>query len=155
MKPTNALLDYVAAQMGADTVTFVPKLAAAQWIVAIQDDFTPGPTLLLPDSAMADFDGATPKAITAAVRVPSVNPLTGNRQIIMPPPAGGFTFTTTGTTNLPQTIYGYVMSSDSTTIGTGKLIAAVKFETPILLTASGQAFECEDNTLTINPGAIS
>jgi len=155
MGPTNYLIDTFAAEIGADTVTFVPKLAGAMWVIPVIEDFTPGPTVVLADSAIATFDGATPKAITAAVRTPSVNPLTGNRQIILPPPAGGFTWTTTGVTNLPQTVYGYALTSDSTSFGSTKLLGTTKLEEPLTLTASGQAIENDDNTITINPAAFS
>lgn len=154
MKPVNFLLDAFAAALGATTVTFGPSLSEALFWIPIKSDFTPGPTLVLANTDIADFDGSTAKTIASAARTATINPLTGNRQIVLPPPAGGIAWTTTGTTNLPQTIYGVALSISGTDVTDEKLYAATKFEEPVVLTAAGQLFESEDNTITINPGAI-
>jgi len=154
MTPTNNLLNKMAAGLGATTVTFSPSLSAQLSFVPIKSDFTPGPTLVLDDTDIADFDGAAFLLDTAGAITPTINPLNGNRQLVIPPPANGIQWEVTGTTNLPQTCYGYVLTSSTITIEGANLLAAVKFEEPFLLTEEGQAFEGEDNKITINPGAI-
>jgi len=123
--------------IGSTTATFSPSAAKALYLIPIKSPFTPGPAPALTDADIADFTGATPKAYAAAARVPVTNPLTSELVLNFPTPAGGNIFTCTATTNLPQTIYGvYVSSGDDT-----KLLGAVKFTDPMVLTQSGQRFD--------------
>jgi len=132
-------------KLGADTVT----LAAACWLIWIKSPFTPGTVLTLTDADMADFATSTPLAITAATRPVLIDPSTGDQYLRMPPPAGGFNAVVTAGTNLPQTIYGAVISSDSTTVEGGVVFGSTLLEEPELLNATGQAFGIDDQRFTL------
>lgn len=105
----------------------------------MQNDVAISSTTVVGDFTAATFDGSTAKVATVAASVVT-DPLTGNTLIRIADPAGGWDFVTTGTTNLPQTIYGaYVTSNDGT-----KLLGAAKFDVPIILTATGQIVPVDD-----------
>jgi len=72
--------------------------------------FTPSPTLVIGDITEADFDGyAALSAASAATQV-FQDPATGDTRIQVREPAGGWTWIVSGNTNLPQTVYGYVLT---------------------------------------------
>lgn len=155
MTPVNKLLDMIAAAIGADTVTFAPSLAAASFLCAVKTPFTPGPTTTFVNGTdNADFDGFANKAIAAGVRTAAVDPLVGGRKVILDPPAGGFRWTTTGTTNLPQTIYGVALTLTTNTLTTAKVLGCMLLETPVTLTATGQTFEVPEVSFNLIPGGI-
>lgn len=132
--------EYVAmvTAIGDATVTFTPPLAQALWLHPIKAPFTPGPAPALTDADIADFAGSTAKSYAAAARKVFQNPVTGDLAINMPTPTGGNIWATSATTNLPQTIYGAVLSSSSITIEGGAMIASGVLPDPVVLTAAFQ-----------------
>lgn len=123
-----AASDWLAGQMvdavGADTVTF-----AGSKVALIQEPFTPSPVLAFGDVVEADFDGSTAKVMNGTTVNVGINPATGDRTMVAPPPVGGWLWEVTGTTNLPQTIYGWVWYE----VGDNNIIASGTFDDPIVL----------------------
>jgi len=156
MKPTTKLWVTMIGQIGSDTVTFAPKLAAAMWILLVKVPFTPGLGLTLTDATdLATFIGSTPLAITAAVR-PAVNdPLTSRQTINLPPPAGGFLWTCSTAPSPPETIYGVALSSSSTTVNGASLLAADLLDTPVTITNVNDFVKWTENQLEFNPAMVS
>lgn len=145
MTPTQLIITALLTKLGSDTVT----LAAASWLIWIKTAFTPGPNLTLVDADMATFATSTPLVITAATRPVLIKPDTGDLFLRIPPPAGGFVGTVTAGTNLPQTIYGAVLGSSSTTIIGGVVFGSALFDEPILLNTVGQSFELPEVEFTL------
>lgn len=141
MLPIQDLYVIMTTAIGATTATFSPALSQAMWLFPIKTAFTPGPNPPLTDADIATFDGHTPKAYAAAARVAVADPLTSQLVMNMPTPAGGNVFTTTGTTGLPMTVYGVVLSSDSLTIS-GNIFASATLDEPVTLTDVGQEIDC-------------
>ncbi len=153
MIPVAALTLEMMTLLGADTVT----LAAAAWVMPLKKAFTPGSDPEIDDTWIADFDGSTPKACGAATRVPHTDAGTGQVFLSMPPPAGGYLWTTTGVTNLPQTIYGYALSSSSTTVEGGDLLGT-QLQTPNVILSleggAGQSFQADEVRFTLIEPAL-
>jgi len=104
-------------------------------------------TTVVGDLLEADFGGYAAKTATAGAAVVN-DPLTGNILLRIPDIAGGWDFLTSGTTNLPQTIYGAYVTDAAGAI----LLGAVKFPTPIVLTATAQIVQVDDlNWVLTNP----
>lgn len=141
MVPTNTLLTAMMTALGSDTT----MLAGALWLFPIKSEFSPGPDPVLTDADLADFDGSGPKTTGAATRPVLSDPVSGDIFIRIPDPAGGWQWTTTGTTNLPQTIYGVALSSDSATIEGAELLGTALLPGgPVELNITGNSFGFSD-----------
>lgn len=131
-----AWLDTIGTLMGADTAWLADATPFVEVHLA-QNAFTPGPTLALGDLTEATFTGATALHAASAATQVFKDPANGNQIMQVREPAGGWHWVTTDAVNLPQTIYGYYL-----TTGDGDpLIAAALFDTPIVLSATGQAID--------------
>jgi len=145
MVPTSVLQTQILTLIGADTVS----LAGALYLFAIKNPFSPGPTPGLLDTDKADFDGSTAKTTAGATRPVLTDPVTGSQYLRIPDPAGGWTWTTTGTTNLPETIWGIALGTSSTTLEGGKVIATALLDAPIDLVATGDSFAVGEVRFTL------
>ncbi len=94
----------------------------------------------------AVFDGYASLGASAVSALYS-DPLTGQELIRIAPPAGGWKYATTGTTGLPLTIYGAYLTNSAG----DKLLGAVKFDAPIVLTATGQLIDLGNVELFVSP----
>lgn len=133
MFPTAALREKAAALLAADATTLAPA-TDANVIALIINSFNPGEDLSLDDITFADFDGSTPIACGTGTQPEALDPNTSNAVISIKPPAGGFRFETTGVTNLPQTVFGFALLNDDSTV----LLASEVLTNPITLTAINQ-----------------
>jgi len=154
MIPVQATLDNAMLALGATTVTFSPSLSADLFLMPVKVPFTPGPTVNFTDATdLADFAGSGPRQCAAAARTISTDPLVGGVMLNLPSPVGGWEWTTTTTANLPQTIYGVALGSDSATLESG-IVATALLDEPVTLTAAGQVVASPDVRLTLIPGGI-
>jgi hypothetical protein len=85
----------------------------------------------------ADFDGSDPILGTTGTQEVGLDPQTGEQIITMKEPLGGWRWAVTGSTNLPQTIQGYVLVDNGVTGWIGLAI----FDNPITLTEIGQQID--------------
>jgi len=149
MLGTTILQNQAAALLGADTTT----LAEATPFVAvslIKEPFTPSRTLTWADVVEADFDGyAELHAASAATQV-FTDPATSDNVMQARDPAGGWHWVTTGLTNLPQTIYGYVLTDSAQT----DVYASALFDVPVVLNAVGQAVDVGQVNVRIPVGSL-
>lgn len=135
MLATSALLERMADLLGADTVT----LAAPTTFVEIhlsQTPFTPTPTVVPGDITPATFDGYAPLSAGSAATQVFVDPATGDVMLQMVEPLGGWTFQTSGVTNLPQTIYGWILTDAAGAVAHGSQL----LDDPVTLDGVGQGF---------------
>lgn len=133
MTPTSVLQTAILTELGADTT----MLAGDLYLFPIKTGFSPGPDPGLTDADLADFDGSAAIHAAAATRAVLVDPATGMQYIRVPDPVGGWQWTCSGDTNLPQTIHGIALSSDSTTIEGGVLLATAQLDPTYSLTVPG------------------
>lgn len=124
--------------MGADSTTL---LGDALFLHLLKAEISPSLDTVLDDTQLADFDGSTPSAIAAGVRITNYDTVSGDRLIVIPPAANGNRFETGSGLNLPQTIYGAVLSDDSTTIEGGHGIGYFLLDLPVELTAADQGVQ--------------
>jgi len=123
--------------IGETLATIVPldQASALNRVALVMAPFTPSEDLALGDLTLATFDGSTAKTVALGAQQVGIDPTTGEQRITVPDVVGGWRWETTGTTNLPQTIYGFVLY-DST--GPGPLIASETLPSPVTLTEVGQ-----------------
>jgi len=135
LTPTRTITDSIAALIAANSTGLGE--AVVKNVTLVIANFTPGPDLAFADLTVATFDGATPLVSPSGAQLAFTDAITGLRVIQMKDPAGGFHWVTTGVTNLPQTVYGFVVTNDDDTITFG----AEKFPAPIVLTGTGQGVD--------------
>lgn len=146
---TNTLAARFANLVAADATTL--DNAANVKIRLSKAAFTPSPDLTPAGITTADFDGYADMEKDAGAPNVYLDPGTGDYLIEIPPPAGGWTFETTGATNLPQTIFGWVLLDNAgTTVYDSQLISPQP-----VLTASGQGFTLNPIRIRIPAGAIT
>jgi len=132
MITTKALRAAAANLLAADTATLAA--VSANKIALVKAPFTPGEDIALADLTLADFDGSTAIDVTSGTQPTAYDPNNNDRIIDLKPPAGGFRFETTGTTHLPQTIYGYVLLDNALAV----VLATALLDTPVVLSAIDQ-----------------
>lgn len=74
----------------------------------IVEPFTPTAYLEVDDLTYASFDGGEPKAPDSNPQN-ITSPSTGMPGLLLREPAGGFNYVCSGTTDLPQTVYGWAV----------------------------------------------
>jgi len=151
MQPTQAIVNSLASLLAAD-VAFMAA-AAVKNVHLVKAPFTPD--LTTDWTAMtadeADFDGYAVKTAAAGAQQSFTNPITNERVAQFIEPAGGWHWETTGVTNLPQTIYGFVVTdlADAVTLGSALL------DEPVELTAADQAIDVDQLRFTFVPTPLS
>jgi len=131
---TQAIFERGMSLLGADTTTLNKTSTSRNQMILFQNNVAPGRGQVIGDFVEADFTGYNPVEIVEGPMPQTDDPATGDALVTFPPVAGGFTFTTTGTTSLPQTIYGFAIVDDAKTV----VYAAGLLEDPVTLTGSGQ-----------------
>jgi len=149
MIPSTALFERGPVLLGADTTTLA--LAANLKLGLIMAPFTPSPGLLFASLTLATFDGYTPLVPTPGTQPESLDPSNGDAIIDLADPVGGWRWETTGVTNLPQTIYGFLLYNSSTSL----LYASELLPDPITLTAINQAIVLNRPTLRFAASGVS
>lgn len=138
MLPTTALFRKFADLVAAEVATLAP--ATGNKVALIKAEFTPAKTLVMADLTLADFDGSTPIVCGTGTQPTGDDPGSGDRKIDILPPAGGWRWETTGTTNLPQTIHGFCLMDNAGTT----LLGTELLDEPIVLSAADQVLELPD-----------
>jgi hypothetical protein len=144
------MLNSAATAIATDSTT----LAAALFlkIFLVKTPFVPGGNLVVGDLTPADFAGSAALANTSAVMLKYLDPATGEWIIEVPPPVGGWHWqTTSGVTNLPQTIYGFgCMDSTGAILYGSQLLPA-----PLLLNGNAQGIDVPAVRFRLNAAALS
>lgn len=148
MTPTDTTTARVATLIATDTTTLDAALNVK--IRLSKAAFTPGPSTTPASITVADFDGYADLEKDAAAPNVYTDPATGDTVVELPAPAGGWSFETTGTTNLPQTIFGFLLLDNAGAVCYGSQLISPQ---PVL-TASGQGFTIPVVQFRFPPGAI-
>lgn len=150
MVPTQVMLTAAARAIATDTTTLAAALFLKVYLV--KAPFTPGGNLVVGDLTPADFAGSTAIANTSAVMLLYLDPATGEWIIEVPPPVGGWHWqTTSGVTNLPQTIYGWACVDNTSAI----LYGSDLLPSPLLLNANAQGVDVPAVRFRVNQAALS
>lgn len=148
MIPDLALVERMADLLATDTTT-LDAVADVEVILFI-NNVTLGPDTVIGDLTPATFDGYAAKAKDAAAPSTYTDPATGDIIISIPAPAGGWLWQTTGTTNLPQTVFGFALT-DSTGADYygGELLSE-----PVTLDAAGQGVQLPNGVTFRIPASL-
>jgi len=133
MIATRALREKMAQLLAADTATLAPA-TDANLVCLVMATFTPSEQTVAADLTLATFDGSDPIAVELATQEEGLDPLTADAIITLGPPAGGFRWESTGTTDLPQTIYGFALMNEAMTV----LLGCQTLPEPVTITAINQ-----------------
>lgn len=150
MFASRALRDAAMKLLATDTATLAP-VANQIYIALCKAAFIPSEILAFADIALADFDGSTPIGVTVGAQPESLVPGTFDSRIDLSPPVGGFRFVTTGVTNLPQTIYGFVLLDHAKAV----VLASELLTQPVTLTISGEVVADVQPSLTLPANSIN
>lgn len=146
---TSALRNQIANLLANDPDSLAPEEDAMK-VALVQTPFAANEDIVVGELDLADFDGSTPKLVVVGGQGNGTDPLTGDSVIQLLPPAGGFRFQTTGATNLPQTIHGFIVTNEA-----GNTIWACDLlPEPVTLTAGGQEISLGDLTIRMPKGLI-
>lgn len=149
MTPSPAFMDLVATAIANDPAGLDPVALAVEVRLA-KVNFSPGSQLIPADFTPADFDGyAKIDAVLGAAQI-FFDPVSGLTQIQLNEPAGGWHWETTGLGLLPQTIYGYYVTTNAAAI----LIGCALFTPPLPLTIIGQGIDIPQVRFTVVDGAL-
>lgn len=149
MIPTTAIRRKAMQLLAADAATLAP-VADEIFIGLVKEQFNSSEALAFAGITLADFDGSDPIPLTVGAQDEGIDPVDNSSRIDLSPPIGGFRFVVTGATNLPQTIYGYVLLNHAKT----GVLASELLETPINLTAIDQVIDVGDPILSLPFGSM-
>lgn len=149
MLPIRVIREQLGELLAADTGSLAP--VTANEIALVKEAFTPSENLEIADVTLADFTGSTPIAGVAGTQLVGNDPATGEQVITIKSPAGGWRWESTATLNLPQTIYGFVLTDS----GGSNLLASQLLPTPITINESGQEIDLGAVTMRIVAQPIS
>jgi hypothetical protein len=136
MTPTQLILQAIVDLLAADPTTLAPP-ANANHVHLAMAPFTPSPNVVIGSFTEATFTGYTPKNVGVGAQQDFYDPVTGLKTIQLLEPAGGWHWQTTGTTNLPQTIYGYYVTDNTDAV----VLGCALLDSPVLLTDAGQSVD--------------
>jgi hypothetical protein len=131
-----------AILLAADAASLAPATDANK-LALIAAPFTPGESLTFADLTLATFDGSTPILVGVGTQPTGFDPNNTDMLIDLLPPVTGFRWETTGTTDLPQTIYGVALLNHAA----DTLLASERWSTPVTLTAINQRIDAGAPTI--------
>lgn len=132
MLPMRALRLSIGTELAAGT--FLSQPTNANIVRLISADFALSEGLVVGDLTFANFDGSTALDVALDDQQVGTDPLTNQQKVTLVEPLGGWRWEVTGTTNLPQNIFGVALL----TAASASLLAVEKLPTPITLTEIGQ-----------------
>jgi len=150
MIPTLAIREKMAQLLAADTATLAPS-SSPPVVALVMAQFNPSEYLTAGDLTLATFDGSAPIPCQTGPQNEALDPATNDAIIDMVPPVGGWRWETTGTANLPQTIYGFaLLKGDLSTVYGAALLPA-----PVTLSGVNQRLELDAVNFTQRANSVS
>lgn len=151
MYPTRDCWQKMLNAIGASTNLITTVMGVA----LVKTPLTPGLDVTFTEDDEADFGGYSPLAADAATRIWVLDPDSGNYQILVSPPAGGWRWVATSTAGLPQTIYGAVCQFNHTAPDfTAIMQGTVRFDPPIVLTTVNDTVLLPECTFDFRPAGL-
>lgn len=134
MIATSILESAVQALLAADPTTLAPA-ALALHVHLIQAPFVPDADTDFTALTEADFTGSAAKSAGVGACQTFADPITLQLAVQLNEPVGGWHWKATALTNLPQTIYGYVVTDNADAVTYGSALFPSPF--PILAVNDG------------------
>lgn len=139
MQATLAVREAAMQLLAADSATLAPALNGNK-VALVKAAFTPSEALAIGDVTLADFDGSTPLVAGTGTQPEGLDPATADSVVTIKPPATGWRWETTGITNLPQTIFGFILMDNAGAV----LLASELLVNTITLTAVNQVVNLQN-----------
>jgi hypothetical protein len=128
MTPGQALIDGMWIALNEDPATLAQPTDNNK-MVLLKADFTPSPNLDPLTITKCDFTGYADILVPLDAQVIGVDPLTNQKVIRLKEPLGGYNWLCTGTANLPQNAFGWIVLNDSE----NNMWGCGKFPAPIVI----------------------
>src|SRR5262245_32614929 len=148
MTPTSTILDKIATLLQNDATTIAHATLAVKVHLA-KAAFVPGPGLTVGSFTEANFTGATAKLGATGAQQEFNDPATGNRIVQLVEPAGGWHWQATDNLQLPQTIYGFYVTDNGSTVVYGSQL----LPQPITITAAPDGVDIAQVRFAFNPNS--
>lgn len=150
MQPGSALANKVVNLVAGDVGSLGAATAVKLHLASAA--FVPSLTTTVAGLTEATFAGyAAIAAGATGLQQNFFDPATGNGIVEIIPPLGGWHWVTASATGLPQTLYGSYLTDN----GNVQLWGSQLFQTPIVLTASGQGVDVVNARFTFPPSPMS
>ena len=150
MLPMKALRLKFGTALAADSASLAPAVTGNN-LKLYKADFVEDEALTAASLTEATFDGYAAIVGSTGAQLTGVDPVTNEQLVTIKEPIGGWRWTVSGITDLPQTIYGFGLQIT----GAGALLAVERFDQPITLTEAGQEIEISNAKIRIvtNPAS--
>lgn len=146
------LLVRIGALLAADSVSLAGEMGARCIVQPLNADLSGDPLIALADvlDARCETSGLGP--ISAADVAPTAFPISSSigRRILLPEPAGGWTWVQGSIHDPPEQFVSYAIMSD----GADHVWQIVALPSPIPLTTNGQAISIGSVDLIVTPSAL-
>lgn len=149
MTPSRGFLASIATVVGA-SAAFLAELTPFVLVTLLKASFTPSLDLDPATVTPADFTGATAKHAASASTQVFLDSATGEYVMQVNEPAGGWHWQATNSTNLPQVIYGYMVTDSAGAV----LIGSELFDTPKSIGLVGHGVDIGNVRFKLAQGAI-
>lgn len=150
MIPSAVLNDALQDLLAADTATLAPAVNANKVHLSMTT-FLPGQERVVGDFTEATFTGATALLAGTGTQQTFLNPLNGERIIQLKEPAGGWHWQASDAVNLPQTIYGYWVTDNTS----ADLLGCELLPEPITLNNAGDAVDLPNIRMQFKASSIT
>lgn len=137
MIPTQTILNELQTLLATDTGTLAA--VTAMHVHLIKAPFTPGAATDFTTLTEADFAGYAFLAAGTGTQQTFRDPVTSELIVQVKEPAGGWHWAATGAGNLPQTIYGFVITNNADTVTYGSQL----LDPPVTMQASGDGVDVD------------
>lgn len=143
MLPMIGVREQLGNLLAADATTLAPATNANK-LALVVNNFTLTENLTAAGLTLATTNGLGPITGVTGAQVVGIDPVTLQQKIVIKSPAGGYSWTTSGSFSGAITIYGYALLD--TTLAT--LIAAALLPTPISVNAAGYLIDVDPVEIT-------
>lgn len=150
MIPTKSVRKQLGELLAADATTLAPP-ADANVVRLIVEPFTPDENLVPGDLTFASFNGSTALAAGTGTQPCGIDPATGQQIVTIKEPAGGWRWECGATPSPAQTVYGYALLNDDSTV----LLGVGVLDDPVAITEAGQEINLGTVKFTLNEAPIS
>lgn len=136
MLPIIAVRVSVGTLVAADP-TYLNQATNANLVALVVSPFVPSETLLVASLTFATWPGYVDVNCPFGPALVGVNPATLQQEITIPDPINGYRYVVTGTTGLPQTVYGFALCTKAKAI----LLASELLPVPLPIQDVGQVID--------------
>jgi hypothetical protein len=127
------------------------QAANANEVHLFQNNITPTENSVVGDFTEATFTSYAKINCALNAQLTGQDPVTGAEIVTLKTPLGGWRWSPSDAVGLPQTIYGWYLTTKNAVL----LLGAQRFPTPLTLTAAGQIVDLGELNATFVPSPVS